>query len=632
MHVTYNKEQSATFSINTTRMTKRTTKHSEGISNKDSSTSEEQAPKSREKEFDPDGSMKISRGLSNKEASIQHKQLLAKSQEKNEEAIQRQLWGVAKETAQERREVLRKDDENPNLAKLNEKQKLALQNRGRKRVATALVRHETKRLQAAVAAVDAAEILQTERAGLLQAENEMERTSGLSQVALKRQLQHVDPHAASNIYDLSLSQSAPYGLEYDRSGRYSILYGKSVGHLAMMDCQSKSLVTEFTVHERVRDACFLQNFTLFAAAQKNHVFIYDHTGAEVHRLSDHNDPLALQFLPYHWLLASIGRAGWLKYQDTSTGQLVSQHRTRLGACSVLRQNPANAVLHAGHSNGTVTLWSPGSSQFLAKILCHKGASIHSLAVDRTGRTMVTGGADKQVRVWDLRMYKELHSYFTVGGIPTSLDISQRNILGIGHGCHATFWGREALREKVKDPYMHHLMGGKGPVETLRFRPFEDVCGIGQADGISSVVIPGSGEPSVDTAEYNTNPMQDAKQRQEEEVRALLDKLRPEMIALDPDQVGGIEESDPHKRLERLQDLQEAANAKALPQKKQKTKKRGRSKIQTQLRRKHKNIVDQNAIKLRELREKEKLENASDRHDNFADNPKDSAPAALRRFF
>lgn len=181
--------------------------------------------------------------------------------------------------------------------------------------------------------------------------------------------------------------------------------------------------------------------------------------------------------------------------------------------------------------------------------------------------------------------------------------------------------------------MHHLMPGKGPVETLRFRPFEDVCGIGHTKGISSIVIPGSGEPSLDTAEYNTNPMQDAKQRRETEVRALLDKLRPEMIALDADQVGGIEESDPHRRLERIHDLQEAANAKQKPVKKQKTKKRGRSKIQTKLRRKHRNVVDQNTIKLREALEKEKSARASARGEQpAAETPKEVAPSALKRFF
>jgi U3 small nucleolar RNA-associated protein 7 len=98
--------------------------------------------------------------------------------------------------------------------------------------------------------------------------------------------------------------------------------------------------------------------------------------------------------------------------------------------------------------------------------------------------MVTGGADRQVRVWDLRMYQELHAYTTNNTIPTSMDISQRGILGIGRGSHATFWSAEALRQKIRDPYMHHLVSstsaGKtaGPVQTLRFCPFQDVCGIG----------------------------------------------------------------------------------------------------------------------------------------------------------
>ena len=69
---------------------------------------------------------------------------------------------------------------------------------------------------------------------------------------------------------------------------------------------------------------------MFALAEKKHVFIYDTaSGAEVHRLDDHIDPMALQFLPHHWLLSSVGRAGWLKYTDTSTGNKVSEHRTKV---------------------------------------------------------------------------------------------------------------------------------------------------------------------------------------------------------------------------------------------------------------------------------------------------------------
>ncbi len=51
--------------------------------------------------------------------------------------------------------------------------------------------------------------------------------------------------------------------------------------------------------------------------------------------------------------------------------MVAQHRTRLGTCDVMRQNPHNAVLSLGHANGTVSLWSPNITTSLVKMLCHR---------------------------------------------------------------------------------------------------------------------------------------------------------------------------------------------------------------------------------------------------------------------
>jgi len=351
-------------------------------------------------------------------------------------------------------------------------------------------------------------------------------------------------------------------------------------------------------------------------------------------------------LPHNILMtATIGSNGVLQYQDTSTGNLVSQHRSKMGPCHAIRQNPFNSVLHLGHTNGTVTLWSPSSSEYLVKMLCHKGSPITSLAIDRSGRYMATGGGDSKVKIFDLRMYKEVHSYKTYGGAPSCLDISQTGILGIGHGCHTTFWKPEALKIKVKQPYMKHECSGNGPLESLRFRPFEDVCGIGHQNGISSIVIPGSGEPNLDSMEHFTNPYMDTKQRREAEVRSLLEKLSPDMISLDPDTVGGIEESNLIHRQQRQRDMEQEANARKVAEteeaknKKEKKRMRGRSKISKKLRRAKKNIVDENTMKLKELKEQEKAEREREKKVELAGGgngesgeEEDEAPAALKRFF
>lgn len=591
------------------------------------------------------GTDRIARGSSGSESIARRKELtskkIAKVTDEERERISNYFNNgpSAGYHNKRRREALRKDDLDPRSTdKLNPHQQRALQKRKRlsdRAVKADIDRQETKRLEAAIEAADAELVLHTESSGFLEVENEMERTYKLSQNELKN---HLDEQTSRHIYDLTLDTYSPYGCSYDRSGRCGILFGKNGGHIAMMDMHTTSLKTEFHLNERVRDVTFLHNTTLFAVAQQKNAFIYDDAGVEIHRMSEHLDIFQMQFLPHHWLLATIGRSGYLKYHDTSTGELISNHRTKLGPCSVMTQNKSNAIIHCGHNNGVVTLWSPANSEYLVKMLCHKGAPIQSMAIDRSGFYMVTGGADSQVKIWDLRMYKETHAYYTKGGVPSSLDISQRGILGIGHGARTTFWSPEALKMKVKDPYMGHSISGKGPVESLKFRPFEDVCGIGHAKGFSSIVIPGSGEANLDSMEYNINPYQDSKQRREGEVRALLDKLSPNMISLDPDVIGTVEESNHHNRVERQRHIEEDANARKLKEgeKKPKEKKRmrGRNKIKKKLARKSKNVIDENRVKLREKLEEQKLQRAEARSQKLSGESAvtDKAPAALKRFF
>jgi U3 small nucleolar RNA-associated protein 7 len=129
-----------------------------------------------------------------------------------------------------------------------------------------------------------------------------------------------------------------------------------------------------------------------------------------------------------------GNAGYLKYQDTSTGQLLVEHRTKLGACSVMAQNAHNAVIHLGHQNGTVTLWTPNLPHPAVRLLAHLGP-LAAVALDPStgGRYMATAGKDGMVKVWDCRNWKgEVRSWVARGG-EAELAWSQRGALAVASG-------------------------------------------------------------------------------------------------------------------------------------------------------------------------------------------------------
>jgi len=62
-----------------------------------------------------------------------------------------------------------------------------------------------------------------------------------------------------------------------------------------------------------------------------------------------------------------------------------------------------------------------------------------------------------------------------------------------------------------------------PLTSVRFCPFQDILTVGHAGGLSSVLVPGAGEPHFDSGE--ADPFENRKARREREVKALLDKVR-----------------------------------------------------------------------------------------------------------
>ncbi|KAI8910207.1 WD40-repeat-containing domain protein, partial [Gorgonomyces haynaldii] len=453
------------------------------------------------------------------------------------------------------------------------------------------LRKNEKRMQEAAKKALQTEVLLTEEAGFIEAEG-IERTWKFQQKQLK---DHVDLGTAKKMFNLELEDFGPYALDYTRNGKYLLIGGRK-GHVATFDWQKGKIESELQLRETVRDVKWLHNETMYAVAQKKHVYVYDKNGLELHVLKDHIEATKLEFLPYHFLLASVGNAGYLKYQDVSTGKLVSELRTRLGKCDAMALNPWNAIINLGHANGTVTLWSPTMSTPLVKMLCHKGPVL-SLAVDQGGHYLATSGTDGQLKMWDIRTYKELNAYYTPRPAKT-VTISQRGLLGMGYGPHISIW-KDCFKTKQKEPYMSHLIPGSEIVD-LAFCPFEDVLGAGHAKGISSLVIPGSGEPNFDTME--ANPFQTTKQRQETEIHSLLDKIQPEMIALDPSFVGRVDRAPKEVIAEEQRKEWEAnhPNEKFVPR----NRARGKSTAQRRYLRKQQNVIDQKREELKEKMERD----------------------------
>jgi U3 small nucleolar RNA-associated protein 7 len=357
----------------------------------------------------------------------------------------------------------------------------------------------------------------------MEPESEMEKTFKVTQAHLKSVL---PAQVADKSFSLSLPLHGPYSLDLTRDGRYLALAGER-GHLALVDRLTSRLHCELFLNEAVRDVQFLHNSTMFAAAQKRFTYIYDSKGTELHCVRPLIDCTRLDFLPYHYLLAAVGNAGYLKYLDVSTGFLVAEHRTKLGPCSVLRQNPRNAVIHLGHTNGTVTLWTPNMKEAVVSIFVGRGA-VQALAVDPAGNYMATAGIDGRVRVYDVRTYKSLYSY-NVPGRVASLDVSQRGVLAIGFGTHVHLYAGGALSQRQSALYMNHHVAGS-PVQHVQFAPYDDVLCIGHETGVANIVVPGAGEPNFDT--YVASPYETKNQMREREVHSLLEKIQPNLISLD----------------------------------------------------------------------------------------------------
>lgn len=349
---------------------------------------------------------------------------------------------------------------------------------------------------------------------------------------------NVDITSATKHFNLQLNDFGPYRSDYTKNGRHLLLGGK-LGHVAAFDWLTKKLHCEINVMEEVTDVSWLHVETMFAVAQKNWVHVYDNQGVELHCLKQMNLVNRMEFLPYHFLLATGNQNGFLAWLDITVGEIVSQYPSKLGPIRLMCQNPANGVLCVGSSKGVVSMWSPSCKEPLAQILCHS-TPVTAVTVDPRGKHLATAGLDRMVKIWDLRQLDEPLQQYKIGAPASNLELSQKDLIAMSFGniCEVyrqTANDSEEIQRGVT-PYLRERCADR--ISDMRFCPFEDILGIATDKGFTSILVPGAGESDFDA--YEANPLQTKSQRRENEVRKILDKVPMEFIALDPSKILGVD--------------------------------------------------------------------------------------------
>lgn len=158
--------------------------------------------------------------------------------------------------------------------------------------------------------------------------------------------------------------------------------------------------------------------------------------------------------------------------------------------------------------------------------------------------MVTAGSDSMVRIWDLRTYQKLQHHQVASPIEC-LDLSQQNILALGSKKTVELF-KDPFRAEIDKPYLDNRLNGSF-VRDLRFCPYEDVLGVGHDKGYQSMLVPGAGIANYDTLE--ADPYATKFNRNEAEVKSLLEKIPADLISIDPDKLGEVVNETPWRNKE-----------------------------------------------------------------------------------
>lgn len=169
--------------------------------------------------------------------------------------------------------------------------------------------------------------------------------------------------------------------------------------------------------------------------------------------------------------------------------------------------------------------------------------------------------------------KNLFDYFVgVSGGGRKLSCSQKGLLALAGKDRVEIW-RDWYMTKQKAPFMKYDTLDRRIITDIQFAPYEDYLGIGTESGFQTCMVPGSGEANFDTFEEGINLSR--KQKREQEVQKVLEKIPSGTIAMDPSLVGTMDERSKEVINAETRDKKLEKERQMLANKKRKNKMRGK---------------------------------------------------------
>ncbi|HEY3129257.1 MAG TPA: c-type cytochrome domain-containing protein [Acidobacteriota bacterium] len=190
------------------------------------------------------------------------------------------------------------------------------------------------------------------------------------------------------------------------------------GEIKLWDTGAGSLVRAFRGHtDSIYSISFSPDSKLLASSSYDRLIkLWDvSSGREIRTLKEHVDAVyAIAFTPDGKHLISAAGDRTVKIWEVESGRRVATLSESQDALYALAVHPSGKLIAAAGADKIIRVWnwtetnvtSSGQATFLARSAFAHGESVLRLAYSADGKTLVSTGADRLIKLWDAETLRE----------------------------------------------------------------------------------------------------------------------------------------------------------------------------------------------------------------------------------